>query len=133
MPVIQLKAELSFDQLVSAVKQLSEAERERLLSHVGTVRPPHGDHRLSATESELLLKINQGVPEALQNRYEDLMAKRADGALTNEEYTELLRLTDQLEMMDAQRLEYLAELAELQGKSLVVLMDELGIKPPPVL
>jgi ABC-type uncharacterized transport system ATPase component len=132
MPTIQLDAELSFNQVVNAVKQLSDAEREKLLSQVAAVRPLYGDHQLSRAESKLLIKINKGVPEEIQSRYNELIHKRDEKTLTDEEYEELLRLTDQIELLDAERLKYLTELAAIQNKPLVLLMDELGIKPPPV-
>ncbi len=132
MPVIQLKAELSFDQLVNAVKQLSAAEREKLLSRVVSYRPLYEEHRLNENESDLLRKINQGVPDVLQKRYNELIAKRNDKTLMDEEYNELLQLTDKVELFDAKRLKYLTELASIRNKPLGLLMDELAIKPPPV-
>ncbi|MFP4350030.1 MAG: hypothetical protein ACLFQY_17180, partial [Desulfococcaceae bacterium] len=89
------------------------------------------DHRLPPDESELLIKINQGIPEKLQRKYNELLHKRDEKTLTNDEYEELLRLTDQMEMLDAKRIEHLTELANIRNKPLVLLMDELGIKPPP--
>ena len=91
--------------------------------------PLHEEHRLSDTESELLMKIAEGVPAAVQRRYDELIAKRNDRVLTDEEYSELLRLTDQVEMLDAKRLEYLTELAVIRSKPLTLLMNELGIRP----
>ncbi len=132
MPVIQVETELSFDQLVNAVRQLSGDELEKLLSQVSSVRPLYEEHRLSDTESELLMKINDGIPDAIQRRYNELIAKRNKRTLTDEEYTELLQLTDQVELLDAKRFEYLTELARIQKKPLMLLMDELKIKPPPV-
>ncbi|MGE0083883.1 MAG: hypothetical protein AB7S75_05630 [Desulfococcaceae bacterium] len=132
MPTVQLKAELSFDQIANAVKQLSLDELNRLFSHVISVRPLYENHRLSNTESELLMKINQGVPDIVQQRYNELIAGRNKRTLTEEEYSELLQLTDQMEMLDAKRLEYLAELAQIRNKPLPLLMNELGIVPPPV-
>jgi ABC-type uncharacterized transport system ATPase component len=132
MPTIQVNAELSFTQVVNAVKQLSEDEREKLLSQVAAVRPLYEDHQLSPAESELLIKINKGVPEEIQSRYNELIHKRDEKTLTDEEYEELLRLTDRIELLDAKRLEHLTELAAIQNKPLVLLMDELGIEPPPI-
>lgn len=132
MPVIQLKAELSFDQLVNAVRQLSADEREKLLSKVISLRPLHEEHRLNANESDLLMKINQGAPDIVQKRYNELIAKRNDKTLTDEEYHELLQLTDKVELLDAERLEYLTELSRIRNKPLGLLIDELAIKPPPV-
>lgn len=128
MPVIQLKAELSFDQLVKAVRQLSADEREKLLSKVISFRPLYEEHRLTADESDLLMKINQGVPDAVQKRYNELIAKRNDKTLTDEEYNELLQLTEKVELLDAKRLEYLTELAHIRNKPLGLLMDELAIR-----
>ncbi|MDM8514928.1 hypothetical protein QUF76_01920 [Desulfobacterales bacterium HSG16] len=52
----------------------------------------------NVAESELLLKINQGVPQRLQARYDELIAKRRELSLSTEEYDELLKLTDRIEM-----------------------------------
>ena len=131
MPTIQVDAELSFNQVVNAVKQLPEAEREKLLSQLAVVRPLYEDHRLPPDESELLMKINQGIPEKLHRKYNELLHKRDRKTLTNDEYEELLRLTGQMEMLDIKRIKYLTELANIRNKPLVMLMDELGIKPPP--
>lgn len=131
MPIIRINAKFSFNQVVNAVKQLPEAEREKLLSQLAAIRPLYEDHRLPPDESELLIKINQGIPEKLQRKYNELLHKRDEKTLTNDEYEELLRLTDQMEMLDAKRIEHLTELANIRNKPLVLLMDELGIKPPP--
>ncbi|MFM8004299.1 MAG: STAS/SEC14 domain-containing protein, partial [Dolichospermum sp.] len=77
--------------------------------------------------SELLLKINQGIPLDIQKDYNNLIAKRDAETLTNHEYKELLNLTQQIEKQQAQRIEYLAELASLRGISLNTLMENLGI------
>lgn len=86
--------------------------------------------RLSKAESELLLNINQGVPTALQYCYNELINKRQNRQLTLQEYEELLQLTDQVEVLDAQRVEYLIELAQMWHKPLPLLMAELGIRSP---
>ena len=131
MPIIRINAKFSFNQVVNAVKQLPETEREKLLYQIAAVRPLYEDHRLPPDESELLIKINQGIPEKLQRKYNELLHKRDEKTLTNDEYEELLRLTDQMEILDAKRIEHLTELANIRNKPLVLLMDELGIKPPP--
>jgi hypothetical protein len=130
MPVIQLKAKLSFDQLVNAVRQLSAAEMEKLLSRIISFQPLYEEHRLTVAESNLLMKINQGVPDAIQQRYNGLIAKRNEKTLTDEEYSELLQLTGQVELLDAKRLDCLTELAHIRNKPLGLLMDELSIKAP---
>jgi len=130
MPVIQSEMNLSFDQLVNVVGQLSGPELEKLFSQVTCVRPLYEERRLSHRESELLTRINEGVPGALQQRYDELIAKRDERTLTDEEYSELLTLTDQVELSDARRIGYLTELARIRNKPLILLMNELGIMTP---
>lgn len=129
MPVVQLNAELSVDQLAYAVTQLPQAEFEEFLHTINRIHPLHEERRLSARESELLLNINQGIPPDLQRRYDELIEKRDARTLTAAEYEELLRLTDQVELLDAKRIECLLELARLRKQPLSLLMNELGIPP----
>jgi len=82
-------------------------------------------------ESELLLEINRGLPSAVAERYRELTSRRRAGKLTPEEHQELLRLTDEAEQLQAERIERLAQLARLRGKPLRAVMDELGIRPSP--
>jgi len=130
MPVGQLKADLSFDQLVNGVRQLSRSELEKFFAQMTFVRPLYEERRLSDTESVLLMKIYEGVPDAVQHRYDELIAKRKERTLTDAEYSELLQLTDQMELSDAKRLEYLTELARIRNKPLTLLMNDLGIISP---
>lgn len=76
------------------------------------------------------LKINQGLPDDVQRRFDELVARRQDETLTPDEHQELLHLIDQIEKSDVKRVQYLAELARLRGISLTTLMDQLGIHPP---
>src|SRR4030095_14318279 len=79
-------------------------------------------------ESELLLAINRGLSAEVSDRYGILMNRRRAGTLTTEEHQELLSLTDEAELLQAERIEQLAELAQLRGKPLGALMDELRIR-----
>ncbi|MCE7981495.1 MAG: hypothetical protein DYG89_09905 [Caldilinea sp. CFX5] len=81
-------------------------------------------------QAELLQKINQGLPAETQQQFDLLTAKRRAETLTDEEYEELLELVDEIELRDAKRVEYLAELAQLRNVSLRALMQQLNIHPP---
>jgi hypothetical protein len=85
---------------------------------------------LPRAESELLLKINEGVSPDIQQRYDELIARRRAEKLTPDEYDELLRLTGQVEAVNVQRVECLAELARLRNTTLTALMQDLGIQEP---
>ncbi|NIM13234.1 MAG: STAS/SEC14 domain-containing protein [Candidatus Aminicenantes bacterium] len=130
MPTVQVKAQLSTDDLMQAVKQLSPSELEGFVSHIIAFQAHQKAPGLSKDESELLLKINQGVPPDIQERYDELIAKRQSETLTPGEYDELLRITDQVEKLDAARVEYLKELARIRQTSLTALMEDLRIRTP---
>ena len=53
--------------------------------------------------------------------------KRDDATLAPKEKVELLNLVDEVERRSVERLEALAELAELRGVSLTELMRSLGV------
>lgn len=128
MPV---EAQLTTGQLLKAVEQMPQPELEQFVEQVVVLRARQRAPGLSRTESELLAKINQGVPAHLQSRYDELIAKRRADTLSQTEYDELLRLTEQVEEFDVRRVEWLAQLARLRMTTLPALMEDLGIKPPP--
>ena len=76
------------------------------------------------------MQINRGLPPELRDRLARLDERRETETLTQKEQTELLRLCAQLEELEGQRVESLANLARLRGVSLGALMSELGIRPP---
>jgi hypothetical protein len=85
---------------------------------------------LSQAETNLLLKINQGVvPEQVIQRCKELSAKVRNENISQAEYVELMELVDEIEQLNAQRLDYLAQLAQLRQVTLSELMDTLEITP----
>jgi hypothetical protein len=128
-PLIQVEAQLTLGQLLRAVEQMPQPDLDQFVDRVVAFRAGQRAPRLSSSESELLAKINQGVPADLQSRYDALNAKRRAGTLSEAEHEELLRLVEQVEGLDTRRVEYLAELARLRKISLRALLKDLGIKP----
>jgi hypothetical protein len=129
MPTIQIEANLSNEQILNAARQMSRQELSQLVEQVLALRARHEASVLPAAESELLLKINQPVPDDLQRRYDELIARRDERALSPEERQELLGLTDQVELLEAERVKHLIELAQLRHVSLDDLMRSLGMEP----
>jgi uncharacterized sporulation protein YeaH/YhbH (DUF444 family) len=126
MPTIQIEAE----QLLNAALQLPPLELDQLLARLQTLRRKTKVPRLSQPESELLRRINQGVPAQLQQQHDALRRKRRRQKLTRKEQQELLSLSKQIEQLDVERLQHLAELAQLRNISLPDLMKQLGIEAP---
>ena len=71
-----------------------------------------------------------GIPPEVQMGYDELIARRRAESLSPGEHSELLDLSEQVEEFEAQRIEYLPELARLRRVSLVEFMADLGIRTP---
>ena len=131
MPTIQSEAQLSPEELLKAVGQLSTPELETFADDVLTLRAERVAPRLTADEAALLQQINQGLPDDLQERFDALVARRRAETLTPQEHAELLALTERVEQTDARRLEHLVELSRLRKVPLKQLMEQLGLRPRP--
>lgn len=129
MPTIQIEADLSFEQLLNAARQMPRRELQHFIEQVLLLRARHECGTLPDAESELLLQINQPIPPDLQRRYDELLARRDERTLLPEEHQELLRLTDQVETLEAERVGRLIELAKLRQTSLDEVMEQLGLLP----
>lgn len=127
MPVVQIKTELHFTELLKAVEQLDMGELEQLMSQVIALQAKRKASSLSKKESKLLLKINRGLPLKIQKRFNELTVKRQAETLTPSEHKELLNLIEQIENTDAERVRHMAELAQIRGISLKKLMKESKI------
>ena len=86
---------------------------------------------LPYAEAELLEQINIGLAPETWERYHELIRRRRAESLTQEEQTELIGMSDEIETANARRIESLVKLAHLRGTTLPALMDELGIQAPP--
>ncbi len=120
---------MSLDELLKAANQLNEADLERLLQQVVILRAHRKANVLPLEEAQLLQKINQGVDPELRTEYQTLRAKKEAETLTDAEYNTLIQLSNTIEQFGAQRLEALANLAQLRACSLSELMVSLGIQP----
>jgi ribosomal protein L12E/L44/L45/RPP1/RPP2 len=80
-------------------------------------------------QSELVRKIIEGLPRAAAIRMEKLIAKRQSYTITEDELQELIRLTDESERLNVEKMKYLLELAHLRGVTLDEVMKQLGIEP----
>lgn len=128
MSTIRLEATVSPDDLLRAIEKLGPAELERFASQVFALVAHRRAPSVPDEESELLQAINQAIPAEIVERYAALIERRRDGTLTHEEHEELLRLGDEVEILDAQRAEHLVKLARLRGVSLSAVMASLGIR-----
>jgi hypothetical protein len=122
--------QLSTEQIISAIARLSLPELEQVFDHVLVLQARRKATALPAAESALLARVNQGLPAALHDRIVFLRAKREEESITDAEYEELNRLTDQAEVQHDDRVAALGDLAKRRSVGLAVLMDQLGIHFP---
>lgn len=123
------------------IKSIADTQNEQLLTDIQDILNTKGrknltskkQNALTRRESELLLKINEGLPESVQNRYTALLSKSAQEMLTEREQEELVLLIPEIEKKSAERLEYLIQLATIWNISLDETMARLGIHTPSVI
>jgi len=134
MATVQFKSEISIelDQLLAGVAQLDTPDLEKLLIQVRQVLAHRKNPSLPALEIELLQKINQTLPDEVQQKYNDLSEKMRSVVITPNEHQELLKLIDIVEQNDGDRLQHLIQLSQLRNISLPELMQQLDIHPQPV-
>ena len=128
MPMIE--AQVTCDALLSAAEQLDETELRRLTSGVLALAAKRTAASVTEPEAGLLAEINRGLPDEVQRRYEELIARRDAETLTDTEHTELLQLTKLAEARDVERVQALIKLAALRGVPLAELMRQLEIERP---
>lgn len=130
MSKVKVEVQLLSKDLLKAVEQLNQEDLEQFVSQVIELQAQRKATSLPKNEAELFRKINQGIPLDTQKVYNELIVKREAETLTAEEHQHLLLLTEQIEKLQAQRVQYLAELASIRGVSLNALMDDLEIEMP---
>ena len=120
----------SSNAILAAVRQLSIAELERLVDQVIALRAERVAPHLSADESALLARVNQALSSPERARLRALIEKRDAETLASTEWQELTALTDKLELLHADRLAALADLAKVRGVTLDEVIQQLGLQFP---
>lgn len=130
MSSVQVTSNVDLEQVIQGMSTLDNSELERVLSRLSILLASRKTERLPAREMQLLKIINAGLSTEKQSYYEQLRDGLQSGSLSAKEHQDWLALTEQLEILDAERLQALAELAALRGVSLDVVMQQLGIATP---
>jgi hypothetical protein len=129
---ITSQVNIGLDQLLNGVSQLETPDLEQFVGQINALLAQRKVPSLPRRETELLELINQGLPEAIQSRYDELQAKLQDETIAPDEHEELLALIDPVEQATVDRLRSLIELSQLRQVSLDELMTQLGIHHPSV-
>ncbi len=118
-----------FSTLYNTVAELSLQELDSLMLQIKKMQYKHFPMILPKEESELLKKINAGLPAEIHQRYRTLRVKRQKETLTETEHKELISITETIEEFDVQCLQWLIQLAKLRNITLDQLTKQLGLTP----
>ncbi len=129
MENIQLASGIDLERVIQGMGKLNNAELEKVLSRLSILLAQRKSPSLPARESDLLHKINQGLPAHILLRHTFLTGRLQANALTEAEHNELIGLIDQIEQADAERMQAIAELSSLRAISVDTLMRQLDIHP----
>jgi hypothetical protein len=128
MTTIQL--EVTHNHLLQAIEQLESEDLASLVSEMLYLRARRYAPVLSTKEAGLFQQINQWLTAEQQARRAELQQKLEDETLTESEHRALIELNETAEMLNAQRVEALAQLATLRQTTLPQLMRDLGFVTP---
>ena len=82
---------------------------------------------LTAEETHLFKRINQGFSDEFWTKLRELDKKRQDFILVESEKQTLMTMTEALETVNLERMKALIELANIRQIDLDVLMNQLGL------
>ncbi len=120
-------AENTTENLLKAVVNLPKNEFERLIANAKKLRRTLPENK----EIRLIKKVNESVlSDAERIRFNELIKKRRNENIGENELEELIALTEKGEELNVRRLKYLVEIANIRNKSLREIMKELEIFPP---
>ena len=105
MNTVQVAIKLSSDDLLTAIAQLGTSELEAFSIQINTLV---AQRKFLNNPEQLLQKIHQPIPQTLQHQITDLIKKREAEILTEEEHQEFIHLTQQVELLNVDRITHLA-------------------------
>lgn len=118
------------EQILESVKQMSLPELEEFVEQVIAIKASKHAPHLPEDEYLLFEKINSTFPLGRKFRLNELTQKRDQSFISQQEYEELAKLTDEIELFQAERVKALVSLAELRGTTLNSIMKQLGVNFP---
>lgn len=127
MPTDVAKPKVTPMQIMGDLARLTARQLETVIEHASALRLQKRKAVMSERESEILRVINRGLSAEKSARLEQLQEKLRQETIRPREHQQLLRLSDELEKLAAERLKALIELASLRKTSVPKLMSEMGL------
>ena len=121
--------QITISELLKSVGQLDTREFEEFFMKIQSLRAQKIPSDIRNEENKLLKQINTGLLSPKQIRFEYLIAHRDANAMTEQEFNELLKLTEEIERNDVLRLKRIAKLTDLKNMSLPDVVDFYNLRP----
>lgn len=118
------------EEILQAAEDLPPHELDALVSDFVRLSARRKGDNLSELETALFARINTSLPEETWTRYQALLDLEREGSLSPEQRDEMLRIGDELESQNADRIEAVTDLALLRNVSLRQMMHDLGVQGP---
>lgn len=126
--------EVTTESILNAVVKMPEKEFDKFVEKAKKLRKGSGKTKWKKDEVAIIGKLNKMVfSDEKQNRFIELTKKRQDSIISENEFEELVELTEESEELDVNRIELLVKLAKSKNKSLDKIMEMLEIRPPEIL
>jgi hypothetical protein len=117
-----VQVQLSFEQLLGAIHQLSPAQQRKIKQSLdsqpqrnGTQARTNGKH--SAAEAELIAQTKATLPPPQAKQLKNLIRKSEQAKLTAAELAKYQQLVQQSQSLDVKRIAALTQLAQMRGQS----------------
>ncbi len=121
--------QITINELLKSVGQLDTREFEEFFMKIQSLRAQKIPSDVRSEENKLLKQINAGLLSTKQVRFEYLVARRDAGTIMEQEFNELVTLTEEIEKNDTLRLKRIAKLADLKKMSLHDVVDFYKLRP----
>lgn len=121
---------VSSQQVISAVQTMPLDELERLVNNVLAVRAERVAPHITGEEGKLLRIIQKTLPKKSLLRMNELQVLRDEEKLSPEGFAELAGLIEKLEILHAERMKAVSDLANLRGVTFQTAMKQIGLRLP---
>ncbi len=121
---------ISSQQVITALQTMPLDELEKLVNNVLAVRAERVAPHITGEEAKLLRVIQKTLPKTSLLRMKELQNLRDKEKLSNEGFKELAGLIEKLEILHAERMKAVSNLANLRGVTFQTALKQIGLNLP---
>lgn len=126
--VIKKSIEVGIDDLVQRLAQLDEAELASFFVSLNEKMNGYPQVQRFSQETLLLHKIKHVIPASVLRQYRNLRKKAHQQTISEKEKQELLLISDFIEIKTVEKINLLAELAQLRKVSFPEILQQFTIQ-----